>query len=114
MAQRQVHAARLAGSPVPCAPSLLLRDGEPVAGAQFTREGELVGLYDVFTAPPERGRGLARLLCTTLLAKAREGGARVAYLQVESTNAPARAVYRGLGFVDAYSYHYRADDPAAH
>jgi ribosomal protein S18 acetylase RimI-like enzyme len=37
----------------------------------------------------------------------------VAYLQVDAANDPARAVYRRLGFVDAYPYHYRSPpDPA--
>jgi ribosomal protein S18 acetylase RimI-like enzyme len=34
-------------------------------------------------------------------------GARVGYLQVEADNAPARAIYRRLGFADAFAYHYR-------
>ena len=55
-----------------------------------------------------RGQGLARKLCASLLVQAREEGARAAYLQVEAGNAAARAVYRRLGFVDAYRYHYRS------
>jgi ribosomal protein S18 acetylase RimI-like enzyme len=39
-------------------------------------------------------------------------GARLAYLQVEASNAPARRVYERLGFADAYAYHYRSP-PAA-
>jgi predicted GNAT family acetyltransferase len=73
----------------------------------------LVGLYDVFTAPEVRGQGLARRLCCTLLAQAGAAGAKIAYLQVETDNAPARAIYHRLGFDDAYSYHYRAPDPDA-
>jgi N-acetylglutamate synthase len=34
-------------------------------------------------------------------------GATTAYLQVEATNLPAQRIYRRLGFVDGYNYHYR-------
>jgi len=59
-----------------------------------------------------RGRGLASALCRQLLRLAMADGARVAYLQVEASNAPARRVYERLGFADAYAYHYRSP-PAA-
>ncbi len=111
--QRAAHAQRLELSPVPYQ-GWVLRDGKVVlACGQMATEAELVGLYDVFTAPEVRGQGLARRLCSALLAQAGAAGARVAYLQVEADNAPARAIYHRLGFSDAYSYHYRAPDPDA-
>jgi len=67
----------------------------------------------VFTHPDHRGRGLARQLCSVLLAQARAAGAKVAYLQVDGANHPARAVYHRMGFADAYAYHYRSRDPSA-
>jgi GNAT superfamily N-acetyltransferase len=113
LAQRQAHAQRLANSPVPFR-AFELRDGNDVlACGQYALEGKLVGLYDVFTAPVARGRGLAKMLCRHLLADARSQGAAHAYLQVESDNQPARAVYFRLGFCDGYGYHYRTRDPAA-
>lgn len=114
--QRQAQALRLAHSPVPFQGWLLReRDGGAVlACGQVAREGDTVGLYDVFTAPAYRGQGLARRLCSAMLATAFAQGARVAYLQVEAHNAPARAVYHRLGFSDAYAYHYRTQDPDAH
>jgi ribosomal protein S18 acetylase RimI-like enzyme len=54
---------------------------------------------------------LASRLCAALLNRARAAGARVAYLQVDAGNAPARAIYRRLGFVDAYRYHYHYRTP---
>jgi ribosomal protein S18 acetylase RimI-like enzyme len=108
------HAGRLAQSPVPYAGRLWCDDaGEVLACGQFARQGDLVGLYDIFTAPAARGRGLARALCTQLLTQAAAEGARSAYLQVDAGNAPALAVYRSLGFAAAYDYVYRSPDPAA-
>lgn len=113
LAQRQAHAERLLNSPVPFFAYELSVAGETVACGQIALEDDLVGIYDVFTAPASRGRGHATLLCRHLLATARSRGARYAYLQVDGDNLPARAVYARLGFVDAYKYHYRARDPAA-
>lgn len=114
-AQRVAHAERLALSPVPYRGCLLRESdsGALLACGQTATEAELVGLYDVFVAPAARGRGLARRLCATLLARAHAAGARVAYLQVEADNAPARTAYRHLGFVDAYAYHYRTPEAGA-
>jgi ribosomal protein S18 acetylase RimI-like enzyme len=113
LAQRQAHGQRLANAPVPFTAFVLKREGEVVACGQLAIEAELVGLYDVFTAAAARGQGLAGLLCRHLLAWATAQGARTGYLQVESDNVPARAVYRRLGFNDAYAYHYRTPHPTA-
>ena len=111
LAQRQSHAERLLNSPVPFHAFELRSDSEVVACGQIAVEGDLVGLYDVFTAETARGRGFAKVLCAHMLARARSRGARHAYLQVEGDNHAARGVYRGAGFIDAYAYHYRARDP---
>lgn len=107
LSQRQAHAERLLHSPVPFTAFELREQGEVLACGQYAMEGDLVGLYDVFTAPALRGRGCARRLCQHLLVHARSRGARHAYLQVEGDNLPARAVYHRLGFADGYAYHYR-------
>ena len=115
-AQRLAHGQRLALSPVPYQGWVLRRpgDGQVLACGQSAAEADLVGLYDVFTHPQARGQGLARVLCTRLLAQAHSQGARVAYLQVDADNTVARSIYRRLGFADAYAYHYRSPlpDPA--
>lgn len=112
--QRAGHMQRLGASPVPYQGWLLERehDGALLACGQIAREATLVGLYDIFTAPPARGQGLAQALCRALLQRAAADGARTGYLQVDAKNAPAIAAYRKLGFVDGYHYHYRAVDPA--
>ena len=111
--QRRAHAERLLASPVPYRGWVLQREGRTLACGQYAREADLVGLYDVFTDPAERGQGLATILCTHLLWAARGEGARTAYLQVDAANTAARKVYQRLGFADAYAYHYRTADAEA-
>lgn len=110
-AQRITHAERLRQSPVPYEGWLMSREGRLLACGQFARQGEYVGVYDVFTAPQARGQGLAKALCAQLLHMAASQGARTAYLQVDAANSPAIAVYRALGFAHGYDYHYRALEP---
>ena len=95
--------------------NVLARDaqGEVVACAQVAIEGEIVGLYDVFTAESARGRGHAERLCRHLLGHAANAGARVGYLQVDAGNDAARRIYHRLGFVDGYAYHYRTPPDGA-
>ena len=108
-AHRLSHAERLQQSPTPYQGWLVRRVGDAavLACAQTAREGDVVGLYDVFVAPGLRGQGVSRWLCAALLARARAEGARLGYLQVQADNAPAIRVYRRLGFTDGYGYHYR-------
>jgi ribosomal protein S18 acetylase RimI-like enzyme len=110
--ERSAHAERI-GRPAVPHHAVLARNvaGDVVAAGLLVIEGEIAGLYDVFTAASERGRGHAERVCRHLLAFAARGGARVGYLQVDAANDAARRLYRRLGFVDGYSYHYRT--PAA-
>jgi ribosomal protein S18 acetylase RimI-like enzyme len=112
--QVAAHAARLAASsPLLQARRLALLEGEcVVAVGQSVQEFDLVGLYDIVTAEGARNRGLATVLATELLRRAREDRAAVAYLQVSADNIAARHVYRKLGFVDRYAYWYRTEPGA--
>jgi ribosomal protein S18 acetylase RimI-like enzyme len=109
LSQQQAHAQRLELSPVPFEGWVLRRSGESavLACGQAATEADLVGLYDVFTATQMRNQGWARILCGQMLDRARQRGARIAYLQVDAGNLAARSVYRRLGFDDGYAYHYR-------
>ena len=70
-------------------------------------QGDYVGIFDIVTTPPLRGRGLGRDLVLHLLSWAQAQGARRSYLQVTLSNTPAPRLYGGLGFREAYQYWYR-------
>jgi len=76
-------------------------------------DGEAVGLFSLYVAPERRREGVGRALVEKALQIAADRGAAIAYLQVEATNGPARALYAKLGFFDAYPYWYRVrrDEP---
>jgi GNAT superfamily N-acetyltransferase len=104
---RASHRQRLGELPLPVQ-GFAIRDGDAIVCAGVViAELPWVGLFDVVTAPAHRGRGLASRLTRGMLAWARGAGATHAYLQVDATNAPARAVYGNHGFVDRYAYWYR-------
>ena len=112
--QRLAQAERLQHSPVRYRGYAIQRlaDQAVLACGQFAREGDRVGLYDVYTLESERGQGLATAVCQRLLSLSIDDGVTAAYLQVEADNAPAWRIYSRLGFSEAYAYHYR-QAPAA-
>jgi GNAT superfamily N-acetyltransferase len=66
------------------------------------------GLFCMATAVPARRRGVARTVVHALTGWAAQRGAQRIYLQVESDNGPAHALYAGAGFERSHGYHYRA------
>jgi ribosomal protein S18 acetylase RimI-like enzyme len=56
-------------------------------------------LNDLFVSPEARGLGVARALMAAARAHAERTGARQVVLSTGRTNAPARALYEGLGYV---------------
>jgi ribosomal protein S18 acetylase RimI-like enzyme len=106
--QREAHRERLLNSPLANRMLVVRAGGDIACAAQVAIDGDLAGIYDVVTADEARGQGHATLACAALLSWAARQGARVAYLQVDSHNTPALAVYRKFGFATAYTYHYRA------
>lgn len=83
-------------------------DGAPAAFGMAVVTGDRVGFFDVLTRPEARRMGHGRRLMESLIAWARdEGGARSMWIQVVEANAPARALYRSLGFRTLYGYRYR-------
>lgn len=103
-AYRAMHAAIL----LPRACAALRVDGAIAAQAYGVLDGSLVVMESVATAQAHRGRGLARAVVAALMRWGRGRGASAACLQVVADNAPARALYAGLGFDREVSrYHYR-------
>jgi N-acetylglutamate synthase len=82
-------------------------DGPPNAIGRCVIDGRWAGFAAVEVAPARRREGLATAVMAELARTALAEGASAAYLQVESGNAAARALYDGLGFADHHAYHYR-------
>lgn len=87
-------------------------EGDTQALAYAALVDDLAVIESVATDPSHRRRGLARACVASLLAAARDAGARTAILQVVADNAPALALYAQLGFTaHLYDYHYRRRAP---
>ncbi len=78
----------------------------PKAVALCVHDGDLAGLQQVAVAPGERRQGLGRQITVAALKWARLRGATSGWLQVETANAPALALYAELGFQESYRYCY--------
>jgi N-acetylglutamate synthase len=81
--------------------------GPPLAIGRAVVAGGFVGIFAMQTLPHARRRGYAREVLHALLRWGVQRGASEAYLQVEETNVPARALYDQYGFETAYPYVYR-------
>ncbi|WP_326774244.1 GNAT family N-acetyltransferase [Streptomyces sp. NBC_01445] len=86
--------------------------GEPDAIGRCVVDGRWAGFAAVEVAPSRRREGLASAVMTALARRALEEGASAAWLQVETDNEGARALYGRLGFAAHHAYHhYRAPEP---
>ncbi len=65
-----------------------------------------LGIYGVAVDPSLRNQGIGMALMDALLAWGINNGARHAYLQVMTVNAPAMRLYQKIGFTEAYQYWY--------
>ncbi|HYH57678.1 MAG TPA: GNAT family N-acetyltransferase [Thermoleophilaceae bacterium] len=82
-------------------------DGEDPAGVcqirfrlSVWKSAEDCWLEDLFVREEARGAGLGRALVEAAMARARERGCRRIELDVNESNAPARALYAACGFTD--------------
>lgn len=81
--------------------------GREVACLLGVIEGNKLGVFDVYTAINDRGKGYAQCLLKHLFNLASSQGASLCYLQVVADNQSAVALYNKLGFKQRYYYWYR-------
>jgi GNAT superfamily N-acetyltransferase len=110
-AQRTIYRRIVGAIAIPARFALLMVDGEPAALAYGALHDGLLVYESVITDPRQRHQGLARRVIASLAFWARDSGAEGACLQVEASNAPARALYAGFGLSELYRYHYRREPP---
>ncbi|MGR6429622.1 GNAT family N-acetyltransferase [Rhizobium sp. PAMB 3174] len=82
----------------------------PRAVALCIHDNDLAGIQQVAVVKHLRRQGLATEILSSALLWAKLRGARQAWLQVEAANDPAKALYRGFGFKEAYRYRYWVKD----
>jgi len=85
-----------------------IRDGDAVlAIARLSIADGLAGITGVEVDQNRRRQGLGVAITAAACLAAEERGLSRVFLQVEEDNAPARALYKRLGFRDSHCYHYR-------
>ena len=82
------------------------RDGRAVAVGRVSVAGHWAALTAVEVDQGSRRQGLGLAITAALAAAAADRGASRVLLQVETGNAPARALYVRCGFRDSHRYHY--------
>ncbi|KOV59539.1 acetyltransferase [Streptomyces sp. MMG1121] len=81
----------------------------PAAIGRCVVDGRWAGFAAVEVDPGRRRQGLATEVMAALARRALDEGASAAWLQVETDNEDARALYTALGFTPHHAYHhYRA------
>ncbi|MFG2871447.1 GNAT family N-acetyltransferase [Streptomyces sp. NPDC048338] len=78
----------------------------PAAIGRCVVDGRWAGFMAVEVDPAYRRRGLAKAVMTALARRALDEGASAAWLQVETDNDGARALYEVMGFAVHHHYHH--------
>ena len=104
---REIYLGILNRIATPLGFAVARRANRAIAAGLGVVDGPWLGIFNMATLPDERRQYAATAVLGALVGWASAHGAGSAYLQVEESNHPARALYRALGFVHAYSYHYR-------
>jgi ribosomal protein S18 acetylase RimI-like enzyme len=110
VARHQAHKEILQAIPSGRLLAVLTNSSQIVACGLGVLEHDYFGLFDLVTDSQERDKGYGAKLVFCMLRWAQEHGATHVYLQVMSSNTPARHLYAKLGFQDVYQYWYRVPD----
>jgi ribosomal protein S18 acetylase RimI-like enzyme len=105
--RREVAPAILAGLSLPRAYFSCCRDDAVLGSGLSVRDGNLASVQCMATALAARRQGCARSVLAAIEAWAAAQGCTHLYLQVESVNASAVALYESFGFGVAGRYHLR-------
>jgi len=84
----------------------VIENGRTVAIARAALDEGWLGVTAVEVEAAHRRRGLASHLLRGILEYGRARGAHSSYLQTESTNTAARALYEGVGYGVHHTYRY--------
>jgi ribosomal-protein-alanine N-acetyltransferase len=84
-----------------CADGARGRNGRFAAAALSRRAGDEAEVLVILVDPALRGLGVGRGLLESHLRNLERGGVRRVFLEVDESNAPARALYARFGFVEA-------------
>ncbi|MFD7062550.1 GNAT family N-acetyltransferase [Streptomyces sp. NPDC059906] len=87
--------------------------GDVAAIGRCVVDGRWASFAAVEVDPAQRRRGLATAVMAALARRALDEGASAAWLQVETDNAGARALYAGMGFAAHHAYHHYREPAAA-
>jgi len=105
--RKAIAPAILAGLPAPRTFFACRRTGSVVAAGLTFPGGELASVQCMATLPAARRQGCARVVLRAIEAQAAARGCRHLYLQTESANVGAVALYQSFGFHVAGKYHIR-------
>ncbi len=88
--------------------AVLARWNQKPAGVGFVaREGDIAMVHAVEVLPAHRRQGVAQWIMRQAACWAAAEGAKTLAVLCTRANAPALALYAGLGFAPAAEYHYR-------
>ncbi len=103
---RETYRSIVESIAVPAIFAMLHSEGQIVALGYGSVHDRLLCLESVVTDAAFRGRGFARRMLTSLIARARPEVSGVC-LQVQADNSAATALYGSLGLRELYRYHYQ-------